>query len=308
MPRSLSLLLSFLWVLLISFGFYQVYLFVNGYPLFTYGQKQEQKGYISFASSPESLFFMDREYLGSADVHKLYLLGNYTMCAEKLGYISRCFPNSEVRTNDQEMLHYRSITLLPENLEKRTVTEEKVYVLPKKNGFFWYDSFKKQIFWIDQGSENVESVFPEFIPDEIMFDEKENHYVLVKKKTLKLPEQKQILNIGSFSFTPPKAPDLYIPLVQEKNILSHVLPPKNLTSESHKQTIAWFDEKPEQEFSFFTPENKVLVFSSHVFLFSLDAKDFRLLFEKDSSTPVIYFETLRQFWFIHENKLKLLQL
>ncbi len=308
MSRSLAFLFSVIWIIVITFGFYQVYLFINGYPLFTVAKKEEQKGYISFKSDPVAVFFMDSEYIGKDRLHLLYPLGVYRMCAEKLGYMPRCFSGSEVRTNDQEMLHYTGITLLPETLSPRLVTSEKVYLTPNKNGFFWYDTEKKQIFWIDKTSETLQSFYPEFIPDLIEWNAETKSYFLVKKKTKTQAEQRTELSFSSFGFTIPQGIELYNALSVDDSVLYENKSPKTIGADSEQVIRSFFTSAPEESFYFFGSSNFVLVFPHAALLYSLDGKDFRFLFSKDVETPVIYFSDARQFWFQKDGKMYVLQM
>lgn len=307
MSRFWTYSFSLAWIVFMFFGFYQVYLFLNGYPLLTFGNKEEQKGYVSFSSFPSSSFFMDDEYIGKGDIHILYKIGVYTVCAEKLGYSPRCFENSQVKTNDQEMLHYRNIILLPNPIDIRTITAEKTYTMPSSDGFFWYDANKKQIFWIDSTTPQLQSFFPSFVPDAIEFDEQDNVFYLLKNKTKTEPERKERLLLGSFSFSLPQKPSFYSALSFDDYTLWHHLVPKTIGGEQKKIKVASFDTPIETAFPLESDENIILVFANRVVLFSVDAKDIRPLFSKDPKSPVLYFKEANQLWFVSNHQLQMMQ-
>lgn len=302
MPRSLTFLLSAIWIIVMTFGFYQVYLFINGYPLFTVAKKETQKGYINFESDIDASFFLNNEYVGTKKMHDLYPVGQYRMCAEKLGYADRCFPESVVNTNDKEMLHYNGIVLFPDAMTPRLVTEEKVYLLPSKKGFFWYDTDKKQIFWIDKKSADLQSFYPSFVPDEVVWDDEKKQYFLVKKK-IKTP-----LSFPSFHFELPKSIELYAPLSVHLWGIEQNKTPKTIAGEQIKKMLVSFSSEWEESFSFGSSFSQVLIFPHHVLLYSLNGNDLRHLFTKDPKTPVLYFEKSKQFWFQKDGKLYVLQM
>lgn len=305
MSRIRTVLLSLLWSLIIVFGFYQVYLFINGYPLFSFAQKEDQKGYINLTSSAP--FFIDGVFVGQFAHYLLYPLGTYTLCAEEVGYFSRCFPRVEVLSNEHQMLEMKDVVLLPESLTPRDVTSERVYLLPNKKGFFWYDSQKKQVFWIDQKSEQLRSFYPSFIPDEIRFDEKKEEYSLIKKNG-KQKEESFLLDFSELSL-----PLLNIEMEDSlvfirENSLWKWDKPDGGVGINTQSFVSFFEEKIEESFIFEGNSNIVLVFPRRVLLFSYYGEDFRFLFSKDSQTPVLFLKKNRQFWFLHDGKLKVVQL
>lgn len=289
------------WLILFAFGISQVFLFLQGYNPFSFLSKQEvQSGYATFSSNHS--LFLNNQYLGKGSVYGRYEVGKYELCAEGLGYKSRCFSKIEVRGNDFSSAILEDIALLPNPKDFLFWTTEKVYFLPDSSALFWYDSLKKQVFWVNASSEGVASYFPHFIPEEIEYDEVKKKYGMRGEADDGEDVEEYLSFLSpSFSFLPSQF--LSSEYIFEKQRLIEKDNETALFDADSYQLLSVFDEEIEQAIPVFKSRNFILVFSHSFYFFSDSFQEFQFLSEKDEGTSVVFVEDMGSVFFVKDGEL-----
>jgi hypothetical protein len=293
--KSIAKFLVLLWAITFFFGIYNVFLFLNGYPIFSFGEKEYQKGYITFSSEDNITF--DNKFLGKGHFYNSYNIGMYTLCADSLIKNSRCFNDINVVANNDLSTKVEDIILLPK--KGNTLinwTKEKIYFSEDLKGLFWYDNPKKQFFYLHDSFSGIRNYFLKESPKEIKKIKKDFYIVYEDESKEKIDFFKnstsyfsdilenKFYEIGDFS-------------IMKKNIFS-------LLDIDKKKVIALFDEKLSQRFLISDSGHEILVFPSSIFLFSPNREDFRLITKKDFNNPVVYISEIGRLYFIYKKQLQ----
>lgn len=297
--KSIAKFYVFVWAVVFFFGVYNVFLFLDGYPIFSFGEKEYQKGYITISSEDNVTF--DNKFLGKSSFYDSYNIGVYTLCADSLIKHSRCFNDIKVVANNDMSTKMEDIILLPK-IEETLVnwTKEKVYFSDDLEGLFWYDRPKKQFFYLHNRFSGIRNYFLESDLEEIKKIDN-NFYIIYPDGTREKINffdnsnsyfansvENEFYDIGNFS-------------IMKKNIFS-------LLDIDKKKVIALFDEKVNQKFLLSNSGHEILVFPSSIFLFSPNGEDFRLITKKDFNKPVVYIDDIKRLYFILDKELKSIDL
>lgn len=281
------------WFLLFVLGIYQVFLFLHGYPPFSFGNSQKiQSGYATFSS--DSSLFLDGFRLGSGEVYERYAVGEYHLCAEKLGFQNRC-QHVEVLPNDQLSIEIRGIQLVKDPLLAKTlVAPLSPFFLPEGRGMAWYDSEKKQGFVITSFSEGVDSFFVDLpMVESFTWDSDQSRIILTdevgNEDFVSLEMRESDFSKSRFSFT--------------GNALFKDISVQTLFDRPQTELVTVFQKAPDQVIPVEDNGNALVVFRDDVFFFSADLQDFRWVTKKDPKTSVVYQSSQKELFFVEDGNI-----